>query len=96
MTFDEIAMRILVAGGKKMQEHLTAISRIAGRSIECPFCGDTNPKESNDAHGYDETLLCTGCGNQFDRVAEQVRQLDELDLECLRQSERKPPRRAAT
>ena len=93
VTFDEIALRILIHGGKTMQDDLTRVSRIAGFNIECPECGDTNEKESNGAHGYDETLLCTACGTQFDRVGEQERQLDELDLEALRRSERVGPRR---
>ena len=94
MTFDEMAMRILIAGGKQMQEHLSAVSRIASLNIECPFCGDTTEKESNGERGQYETLLCVPCGQQFDRVDEQQRQLDELDLEALRCSERKPARRA--
>lgn len=94
MTFDEMAMRIMVHGGEQMQENMALIALIAGLNIECPFCCCTSTKESNGAHGYDETLLCPACGEQFDRVEEQQRQLDELDLECLRRSERHPARRA--
>ena len=45
---------------------------LTGENIDCPECGDTSTKESNEDF-RDEggvTLLCTRCGYQFQLAGE--------------------------
>lgn len=90
MTWDEIALRMLINGASTEQH--AAVAQIASLNIECPECCSTNEKESND-DATDPCLLCTVCGTQFEQFTEQQRQLDDLDLN-LDLGSRKGPKQA--
>lgn len=77
MTWNEIALRMLINGASSEQH--AAVAKIASLNIECPECGDGAEKESNE-DACDPCLLCTKCGRQFEQLTEQERQLDALNL----------------
>ena len=71
-TFDQMALGILLSDGSRAQqgEKLATLAKQADqfltRTMACPDCGSHGPHEDNGCTGSFLSILCTGCGTQWD------------------------------
>lgn len=81
-TIDQLTVALLIdnnqAGIQKLHKKLEESMK---GTMECPNCGDTNPKDSNDCgqNDPDRMFLCGACGEVFD--APTTIDVEELELE---------------
>ena len=68
-TADQMAVEIMLAGGPRMQQHLTALQKAVQVQLGhvCPECGGTDT-ESNGESGSNESFRCNGCNAGWDAV----------------------------
>lgn len=66
MTYDEMALRLIIAGDERGLERLHRQARIATGRL-CPECGGADGIEDNGERGRYLTFLCP-CGHQWDAV----------------------------
>ena len=67
-TADHMALNILLAGGPRMQNRLTALASRCHDLLHggaCPECGNHGPHDDNGASGHELVFLCLSCGHQW-------------------------------
>lgn len=79
-TVDQLTVALLLDNNQEgIQKLNQKLKESLDGSMECPDCGDTNPKDDNGASGEDRMFSCNACGNCFD--APTTIDFDDLDLE---------------
>lgn len=65
-SIDAMALDLILAGDEAGLSRLVARVRAElNNEIECPACGDAGPHEDNGAIGFDFTLACRACHEQW-------------------------------